>query len=154
MHLKAWGCVYWPFFFFYLFGRVMSIFILLTSLKRVFSCEDHSQLFLDLYISFRDQNIRIWGIEVKSLTFFLWSWESFYTFCAWFSSFVKWVAWHPAQPLMQVTTTGTDSNIISAGWEATEENEDESDRHPSYSGSDIDDDEDFISSTSKNNQFL
>ncbi|XP_060015392.1 CD44 antigen isoform X5 [Lagenorhynchus albirostris] len=52
-----------------------------------------------------------------------------------------------AQPLMQVTTTGTDSNIISAGWEATEENEDESDRHPSYSGSDIDDDEDFISST-------
>ncbi|XP_032495282.1 CD44 antigen isoform X14 [Phocoena sinus] len=52
-----------------------------------------------------------------------------------------------AQPLMQVTTTGTDSNIISAGWEATEENEDESDRHPSYSGSDTDDDEDFISST-------
>ncbi|XP_030618505.1 CD44 antigen isoform X6 [Delphinapterus leucas] len=54
-----------------------------------------------------------------------------------------------AQPLMQVTTTGTDSNIISAGWEATEENEDESDRHPSYSGSDIDDDEDFISSTTR-----
>ncbi|XP_007181132.1 CD44 antigen isoform X11 [Balaenoptera acutorostrata] len=52
-----------------------------------------------------------------------------------------------AQPLMQVTTTGTDSNIISAGWEPTEENEDESDRHPSYSGSGIDDDEDFISST-------
>ncbi|XP_032495283.1 CD44 antigen isoform X15 [Phocoena sinus] len=55
-----------------------------------------------------------------------------------------------AQPLMQVTTTGTDSNIISAGWEATEENEDESDRHPSYSGSDTDDDEDFISSTNRN----
>ncbi|XP_032495274.1 CD44 antigen isoform X7 [Phocoena sinus] len=54
-----------------------------------------------------------------------------------------------AQPLMQVTTTGTDSNIISAGWEATEENEDESDRHPSYSGSDTDDDEDFISSTTR-----
>ncbi|XP_036715251.1 CD44 antigen isoform X7 [Balaenoptera musculus] len=44
-------------------------------------------------------------------------------------------------------TTSTDSNIISAGWEPTEENEDESDRHPSYSGSGIDDDEDFISST-------
>ncbi|XP_059959125.1 CD44 antigen isoform X12 [Mesoplodon densirostris] len=54
-----------------------------------------------------------------------------------------------AQPLMQVTTTGTDSNIISAGWEPTEENEDESDRHPSYSGSGIDDDEDFISSTTR-----
>uniref|UniRef100_A0A7N5P372 CD44 antigen n=1 Tax=Ailuropoda melanoleuca TaxID=9646 RepID=A0A7N5P372_AILME len=44
-------------------------------------------------------------------------------------------------------TTGTDSNIISAGWEPTEENEDERERHPSYSGSGIDDDEDFISST-------
>ncbi|XP_007129596.2 CD44 antigen isoform X7 [Physeter macrocephalus] len=43
--------------------------------------------------------------------------------------------------------TSTDSNIISAGWEPTEENEDESDRHPSYSGSGTDDDEDFISST-------
>ncbi|KAK2493717.1 hypothetical protein MC885_020636 [Smutsia gigantea] len=52
-----------------------------------------------------------------------------------------------AQPLTQVTTTGTDSNIISAGWEPTEENEDERDKHPSYSGSGIDDDEDFISST-------
>lgn len=49
-------------------------------------------------------------------------------------------------------TTSTDSNIISAGWEPTEENEDERDKHPSYSGSGIDDDEDFISSTSKNNQ--
>ncbi|XP_036715254.1 CD44 antigen isoform X10 [Balaenoptera musculus] len=46
-------------------------------------------------------------------------------------------------------TTSTDSNIISAGWEPTEENEDESDRHPSYSGSGIDDDEDFISSTTR-----
>ncbi|XP_058383130.1 CD44 antigen isoform X1 [Diceros bicornis minor] len=44
-------------------------------------------------------------------------------------------------------TTSTDSNIISAGWEPTEENEDERDKHPSYSGSGIDDDEDFISST-------
>ncbi|XP_058995618.1 CD44 antigen isoform X4 [Mustela lutreola] len=43
--------------------------------------------------------------------------------------------------------TSTDSNIISAGWEPTEENEDERDKHPSYSGSGIDDDEDFISST-------
>ncbi|XP_064348520.1 CD44 antigen isoform X4 [Camelus dromedarius] len=52
-----------------------------------------------------------------------------------------------AQPLTQVTTTGTDSNIISAGWEPTEENEDERDKQPSYSGSGIDDDEDFLSST-------
>ncbi|KAB1272102.1 CD44 antigen [Camelus dromedarius] len=58
-----------------------------------------------------------------------------------------------AQPLTQVTTTGTDSNIISAGWEPTEENEDERDKQPSYSGSGIDDDEDFLSSTSKNNPF-
>ncbi|XP_060255501.1 CD44 antigen isoform X22 [Ovis aries] len=36
------------------------------------------------------------------------------------------------------------------GWEPTEENEDERDRHPSYSGSGIDDDEDFISSTNRN----
>ncbi|XP_042089281.1 CD44 antigen isoform X11 [Ovis aries] len=35
------------------------------------------------------------------------------------------------------------------GWEPTEENEDERDRHPSYSGSGIDDDEDFISSTTQ-----
>ncbi|XP_070343618.1 CD44 antigen isoform X3 [Equus asinus] len=44
-------------------------------------------------------------------------------------------------------TTSTDSNVISAGWEPTEENEDERDKHPSYSGSGIDDDEDFVSST-------
>ncbi|XP_015107251.2 CD44 antigen isoform X1 [Vicugna pacos] len=44
-------------------------------------------------------------------------------------------------------TAGTDSNIISAGWEPTEENEDERDKQPSYSGSGIDDDEDFLSST-------
>ncbi|XP_057173537.1 CD44 antigen isoform X2 [Ursus arctos] len=36
---------------------------------------------------------------------------------------------------------------ITTGWEPTEENEDERERHPSYSGSGIDDDEDFISST-------
>ncbi|XP_039089275.1 CD44 antigen isoform X2 [Hyaena hyaena] len=45
--------------------------------------------------------------------------------------------------------TSMDSNIISAGWEPTEENEDERDKHPSYSGSGIDDDEDFISSTTQ-----
>ncbi|XP_016061700.1 PREDICTED: CD44 antigen isoform X2 [Miniopterus natalensis] len=43
--------------------------------------------------------------------------------------------------------TSTDSNIISAGWEPTEESEDERDKHPSHSGAGIDDDEDFISST-------
>ncbi|XP_067605524.1 CD44 antigen isoform X25 [Pseudorca crassidens] len=64
-----------------------------------------------------------------------------------------WFSWwfQPSASKIHLHTTtvmaGTDSNIISAGWEATEENEDESDRHPSYSGSDIDDDEDFISST-------
>ncbi|XP_029063101.1 CD44 antigen isoform X9 [Monodon monoceros] len=64
-----------------------------------------------------------------------------------------WFSWwfQPSASRIHLHTTtimaGTDSNIISAGWEATEENEDESDRHPSYSGSDIDDDEDFISST-------
>ncbi|XP_066107362.1 CD44 antigen isoform X1 [Saccopteryx bilineata] len=43
--------------------------------------------------------------------------------------------------------TSTDSNIVSAGWEPTEENEDERDKRPNYSGSGVDDDEDFISST-------
>ncbi|XP_067605511.1 CD44 antigen isoform X14 [Pseudorca crassidens] len=66
-----------------------------------------------------------------------------------------WFSWwfQPSASKIHLHTTtvmaGTDSNIISAGWEATEENEDESDRHPSYSGSDIDDDEDFISSTTR-----
>ncbi|XP_070283885.1 CD44 antigen isoform X4 [Myotis yumanensis] len=45
------------------------------------------------------------------------------------------------------TDTSTDSNIITAGWKPTEENEDERDKHPIHSGSGIDDDEDFISST-------
>ncbi|XP_007446381.1 PREDICTED: CD44 antigen isoform X2 [Lipotes vexillifer] len=54
--------------------------------------------------------------------------------------------WVPSNP-ETTPATSTDSNIISAGWEPREENEDESDRHPSYSGSGIDDDEDFISST-------
>lgn len=53
---------------------------------------------------------------------------------------------------MQVTITGTDSSAISTGWEPNEENEDERDKPISFSGSGIDDDEDFISSTSKNDQ--
>ncbi|KAM7086988.1 CD44 antigen isoform 11-T12 [Molossus nigricans] len=52
------------------------------------------------------------------------------------------VSYHPEHP-----ATSTDSNIISAGWEPTEEKEDERDKHPSHSGSGIDDEEDFISST-------
>ncbi|XP_040351389.1 CD44 antigen isoform X9 [Herpailurus yagouaroundi] len=64
-----------------------------------------------------------------------------------------WLSWwfQPSDSENHLHTTtimaGTDSNIISAGWEPTEENEDERDKHPSYSGSGIDDDEDFISST-------
>ncbi|XP_039722859.1 CD44 antigen isoform X12 [Pteropus medius] len=54
-----------------------------------------------------------------------------------------WVSDNPEE----APTTSTDSNIISAGWEPTEENEDERDKHPSYSGSGIDDDEDFVSNT-------
>ncbi|XP_063583973.1 CD44 antigen isoform X18 [Pongo abelii] len=46
--------------------------------------------------------------------------------------------------------TSTSSNTISAGWEPNEENEDERDRQLSFSGSGIDDDEDFISSTNRN----
>ncbi|XP_058161560.1 CD44 antigen isoform X6 [Dasypus novemcinctus] len=52
-----------------------------------------------------------------------------------------------AQPLMQVTTTGMDSSTISTGWEPNEENEDGKENSPSYSGSGIDDDEDFIAGT-------
>ncbi|XP_047374739.1 CD44 antigen isoform X7 [Sciurus carolinensis] len=44
-------------------------------------------------------------------------------------------------------TASTDSNAISTGWEPNEESEDERDKHVSFSGSGIDDDEDFISST-------
>ncbi|XP_069888699.1 CD44 antigen isoform X4 [Dipodomys merriami] len=42
---------------------------------------------------------------------------------------------------------GTESNTMSAGWEPNEENEDERDKYISFSGSGIDDDEDFITST-------
>ncbi|XP_032759689.1 CD44 antigen isoform X3 [Rattus rattus] len=43
--------------------------------------------------------------------------------------------------------TSTESNTNPTGWEPNEENEDETDKYPSFSGSGIDDDEDFISST-------
>ncbi|KAM5318928.1 CD44 antigen isoform 5-T5 [Glossophaga mutica] len=56
---------------------------------------------------------------------------------------------HPSVPSSPEDTsvTSTDSNTISAGWEPVEENEDERDKNPSHSGSGIDDDEDFVSST-------
>ncbi|XP_054441889.1 CD44 antigen isoform X2 [Pteronotus mesoamericanus] len=40
-----------------------------------------------------------------------------------------------------------EDTAATTGWEPIEENEDERDKHPSHSGSGIDDDEDFISST-------
>ncbi|XP_076426283.1 CD44 antigen isoform X2 [Peromyscus maniculatus bairdii] len=43
--------------------------------------------------------------------------------------------------------TSTESNTNPTGWEPNEENEDETEKYPSFSGSGIDDDEDFISST-------
>ncbi|XP_011917625.1 PREDICTED: CD44 antigen isoform X8 [Cercocebus atys] len=64
-----------------------------------------------------------------------------------------WFSWLflPSESKNHLHTTtqmaGTSSNTISAGWEPNEENEDERDRHLSFSGSGIDDDEDFISST-------
>ncbi|XP_076970513.1 CD44 antigen isoform X5 [Tamandua tetradactyla] len=64
-----------------------------------------------------------------------------------------WFSWwfQPSQPKNHLHTTtkmaGSDSNTISAGWEPNEENEDEKENSPSYSGSGIDDDEDFIAST-------
>ncbi|XP_053415985.1 CD44 antigen isoform X2 [Nycticebus coucang] len=64
-----------------------------------------------------------------------------------------WFSWlfQPSDSKNHLHTTtqmaGTDSNTISAGWEPNEENEDERDKHVSFSGSGIDDDEDFISST-------
>ncbi|XP_075817661.1 CD44 antigen isoform X3 [Microtus pennsylvanicus] len=44
-------------------------------------------------------------------------------------------------------STSTESNTNPTGWEPKEENEDGTDKYPSFSGSGIDDDEDFISST-------
>ncbi|XP_029411567.1 CD44 antigen isoform X2 [Nannospalax galili] len=43
--------------------------------------------------------------------------------------------------------TSTESNTISTGWQPNEENEDEREKYVSFSGSGIDDDEDFITST-------
>ncbi|XP_045681284.1 CD44 antigen isoform X6 [Phyllostomus hastatus] len=56
---------------------------------------------------------------------------------------------HPSVPSYpeDASVTSTDSSIITAGSEPIEENEDETDKNPSHSGSGIDDDEDFISST-------
>ncbi|XP_035885125.1 CD44 antigen isoform X10 [Phyllostomus discolor] len=57
---------------------------------------------------------------------------------------------HPSVPSYpeDASVTSTDSSvIITAGSEPIEENEDETDKTPSHSGSGIDDDEDFISST-------
>ncbi|XP_045146797.1 CD44 antigen isoform X9 [Echinops telfairi] len=51
------------------------------------------------------------------------------------------------QDVATAATTGTDSDTRSAGPEPHEENEDERDNPPSFSGSGIDDDEDFISNT-------
>ncbi|XP_077654278.1 CD44 antigen isoform X16 [Urocitellus parryii] len=64
-----------------------------------------------------------------------------------------WLSWlfQPSESrnhlLTTTTVTGMDSNAISTGWEPNEENEDERDKHVSFSGSGIDDDEDFVSST-------
>uniref|UniRef100_A0A5F9CHN0 CD44 antigen n=1 Tax=Oryctolagus cuniculus TaxID=9986 RepID=A0A5F9CHN0_RABIT len=64
-----------------------------------------------------------------------------------------WLPWwfEPSESKNHLHTTpqaaGTDSNTNSAGWEPNEENEDERDKHFSFPGSGIDDDEDFISST-------
>ncbi|XP_076703161.2 CD44 antigen isoform X2 [Callospermophilus lateralis] len=63
-----------------------------------------------------------------------------------------WLSWlfQPSESrnhLLTTTMSGTDSNTISTGWEPNEENEDERDKHVSFSGSGIDDDEDFVSST-------
>uniref|UniRef100_A0A8C0X8X1 CD44 antigen n=1 Tax=Castor canadensis TaxID=51338 RepID=A0A8C0X8X1_CASCN len=64
-----------------------------------------------------------------------------------------WLSWlfQPLESKNHLPTTtkmaGTESNTISTGWEPNEENEDERDKHISFSGSGIDDDEDFIAST-------
>ncbi|KFO19919.1 CD44 antigen isoform X1 [Fukomys damarensis] len=57
---------------------------------------------------------------------------------------------HPTSDLPNTGTygsTSTDSNTMSTGWAPSEENEEDIDKHLSFSGSGIDDDEDFISST-------
>ncbi|XP_051040015.1 CD44 antigen isoform X1 [Phodopus roborovskii] len=65
----------------------------------------------------------------------------------------NWFSWffQTSEPKSHLHTTtkmpGTESNTNPTGWEPNEENEDETDKFPSFSGSGIDDDEDFISST-------
>nr|XP_034349901.1 CD44 antigen isoform X4 [Arvicanthis niloticus] len=65
----------------------------------------------------------------------------------------SWFSWffQPSESKSHFHTTtkmpGTESNTKPTGWEPNEENEDETDKYPSFSGSGIDDDEDFISST-------
>ncbi|XP_013369604.1 PREDICTED: CD44 antigen isoform X12 [Chinchilla lanigera] len=64
----------------------------------------------------------------------------------------NWLSWlfQPSEPKTLHTRTkmaGTDSNTMSTGWEPSEDNEEDRDKHLSFSGSGIDDDEDFISST-------
>ncbi|XP_036040470.1 CD44 antigen isoform X5 [Onychomys torridus] len=65
----------------------------------------------------------------------------------------NWFSWffQPSESKSHLHTTtkmpGTESNTNPTGWEPNEENEDETDKYPSFSGSGIDDDEDFISST-------
>ncbi|KAM6159904.1 CD44 antigen isoform 1-T1 [Erethizon dorsatum] len=64
-----------------------------------------------------------------------------------------WFSWlfQPSESKSHPHTTtkmaGTDSNTMSTGWEPSEETEEDRDKHLSFSGSGIDDDEDFISST-------
>ncbi|XP_010610896.1 CD44 antigen isoform X10 [Fukomys damarensis] len=64
-----------------------------------------------------------------------------------------WFSWlfQPSKSESHLPTTtkmaGTDSNTMSTGWAPSEENEEDIDKHLSFSGSGIDDDEDFISST-------
>ncbi|XP_037060939.1 CD44 antigen isoform X1 [Peromyscus leucopus] len=65
----------------------------------------------------------------------------------------NWFSWffQPSESKSHLHTTtkmpGTESNTNPTGWEPNEENEDETEKYPSFSGSGIDDDEDFISST-------
>ncbi|XP_048215758.1 CD44 antigen isoform X4 [Perognathus longimembris pacificus] len=64
-----------------------------------------------------------------------------------------WLSWlfQPSESKNHLPATtkipGMESNTTSTGWEPNEENEDERDKHISFSGSGIDDDEDFITST-------
>nr|XP_038960290.1 CD44 antigen isoform X2 [Rattus norvegicus] len=65
----------------------------------------------------------------------------------------NWFSWffQPSESKSHLHTTtkmpGTESNTNPTGWKPNEENEDETDKYPNFSGSGIDDDEDFISST-------